>query len=79
MPALTAALTTSVTTTVGSTNVLPWSFASVHFTDSAGTFTRTVYVDWNTVPNTSVAGTVTVHGTILDYPFATATATVVVQ
>jgi Glycosyl hydrolase family 98 C-terminal domain/Glycosyl hydrolase family 98/Bacterial Ig-like domain (group 4)/Domain of Unknown Function (DUF1080) len=79
MPALTTALTTTVTTTTGSTNVLPWSFSSVSFTDSSGTFTRTVYVDWNTVPNTSTTGTKTVFGTILDYPFATAKATVVVN
>jgi hypothetical protein len=79
MPKLSAALTTTVSTTVGATDFMPWSFTSVGFTTGTSTFTRTLFVNWDTIPSTAAAGTFTVNGTIEDYPYAKATATVTVH
>ena len=79
MPRLVAALSTSVSTTVGATGYLPWSFASTSFTTGSSTFGRTVYVTWDTIPSTATAGTYHINGTINDYPYAKATATVTVS
>ena len=78
-PVLDSTLSTSVTVTSGETDFLPLSYTGVKFNAGSLTYTRTVYIIWNTVPDTSTmtAGQpVTVQGTIEGYPYATATATV---
>jgi Glycosyl hydrolase family 98 C-terminal domain/Glycosyl hydrolase family 98/Domain of Unknown Function (DUF1080)/Bacterial Ig-like domain (group 4) len=79
MPRLASALTTTVHTTVGATDFMPLAFNSVSFTTGTSTFSRTLYVTWDTIPSTTAAGTFAVTGTINDYPYGKATATVTVS
>jgi hypothetical protein len=80
VPILDTTLSSSVTVTSGQTDFLPLSYGNVKFNAGSVTFTRSVYIIWDTVPNTSdmTSGeSVTVHGTIEGYPYgAPATATV---
>ncbi|AWT40929.1 hypothetical protein [Streptomyces actuosus] len=82
MPSIDTPPTTSVTTTAGPPGYLPRSFKVTQNAGSSTQFSRTVYVTWDTYPDTSgmASGTVfTVRGIIGDCPFAKAVATVTVS